>query len=156
MKKFHFSLQALLTLRQRSEQNALEAYARALLTRQQSLESLALANEEQAQWWVHRRKQLTQGCSAGALEQWRASDCTLTERRETAEAALGQAEVAVNQTLQAMLLARREREAVEKHLQRQRLNYQRELGREEQKNMDDLAQRRVLPALGFRSLQGVA
>lgn len=143
MKRFHFSLQALLTLRQRAEQKALEKYASALLARQRALERADAVRHEQNEWWARRRQELAKGCSAGSLDQWCASNHNLNEQRKAAENGVAQAEVSTNQALQSMLLARRDREAVEKHLHRERERYQRALGQEEQKILDDMANRRV-------------
>jgi flagellar export protein FliJ len=147
MKRFRFSLQAPLLVRQRTEQKAREKYANALAARQRALERLSAVHREQSEWWARWRTEMSRGCAAGALVQWAACDRTLTEQRQRAETAVSEAETASNQALQEMLLARRDREVVEKHLQRQRDQYGRELGREEQKTMDDLAQRRALPVL---------
>jgi flagellar FliJ protein len=145
MKPFRFTLQALLTLRRGAEQVALEKYAGALLARRSALETCEKLRQERSHWWAKGREALNRGCSAAAVERWRASDRQLSERSERAEAVLAQAEVLTNQTLQNMLLARRDREAVEKHLLRQRSNYTRELNREEQKLLDDLATRHLFP-----------
>lgn len=154
MKRFRFSLEALLTVRRRAEQNALEKYASALLARQRNLELLGAVHREQSQWWARWRNDLSKGCSAGDLMQWRASDRHLSEQRQRAEAAVSQAELHVNQALQEMLVARRDREAVENHWHKQRSKYDFDLSREEQKGMDELAQRRVPPALsGARTQQ---
>ena len=149
MKPFRSTLQVLLTLRQRAEQEALERYAQALLDRQTALESLAVIETEQSAWWARRLVELEQGCSGAFLGQWGAVDGRLRERRERAESALAQAELAVNQRLQLMLQARRDREAAEKYIQRQRALHDRELGREEQKAMDELSSRRTSVGLSW-------
>ena len=46
MKRFQFSLQSVLTLRQRREQAALEHYGRAVGARQQAVETLRVARAE--------------------------------------------------------------------------------------------------------------
>jgi flagellar export protein FliJ len=147
MKPFRFSLQALLTLRRRAEQVALEKYASALLVRRQALEQCDQLHQEQSQWWARWRHELDRGCSGSTIELWHSSNEQLAERQRAAESALAQAELGMNQALQGVLLSRRDREAVEKHLQRQRAHYLREVGRDEQKQLDDLAHRHVLPLL---------
>jgi flagellar export protein FliJ len=151
MKRFQSSVQALLTLRQRAEQSALERYAHALLERQKALEKVEAVHAQQSAWWVRRREELDRGCSGGSLVQWSASDSRLREQRQKAEAALADAEVSVNQTLQQMLQTRRDRETAEKYLQRQRELFNRQIGREEQKALDELASRSrsAIPVLSW-------
>jgi flagellar export protein FliJ len=145
MKRFHFSLQPLLTLRQRNEQSALEKYAQALLVRQRALEQVDIVHRKQSESWNRWRAEVKAGCAAAVLTQWHACERNLAEQRQQAEAALRQAELAVNQTLQQALATRREREAVEKHLQKEHRRYKVELNREEQKALDDLAHRHFSP-----------
>lgn len=148
MKRFHFSLQAILTLRQRTEQKALEQYAGALLARDRATCQLAELRREQAEWWSRWRQEVGRGCQAAVLHQWRACNSNLNDRRQKAETALAMAEVTVNQALGSLLTARRDRESVEKHFERQHLAYTREVNREEQKRLDEIGQRRELPLTG--------
>jgi flagellar export protein FliJ len=147
MKRFRYPLQALLTLRQGSEQQALEKYAGALLVRQRALGRLEAICQEQQEAWQRWRAVLGTGCPAGLLAQSRAYDALLRERQEQAGAALRQAELATHQALEELLNARRQRQAVDKHLQRQRDRHHLEMGRAEQKALDDLAGRRLVPVL---------
>ncbi|MFO1497090.1 MAG: flagellar FliJ family protein [Verrucomicrobiota bacterium] len=149
MKRFRYSLQAVFTLRQREEQQALELYARALAERQQAITQLEEVHQAQAEWWSRWNREVSQGCSAGSLQQWQRCNYRLTEQERQAVAALNKCELAVNKSLQSVLLARQAREAVEQHLHRQKLAYARDLNRAEQSALDDLAQRRLLMPLQF-------
>ena len=143
MKRFHYNLQALLTLRQRAEQKTLELYGAALRTRQEAVDRRDAVHRAQAESWQRWRQEVAQGCTAGALTQWQAGDRNLLEQRHKTEAALSRAEIDVSKALQETLLARRDREAVEKHLEKQRCAYKLELAHHEQNAMDELAQRRI-------------
>lgn len=143
MKKFQFTLQPLLTLRERAEQKALEKYAAALRAREAAAEQVHSVEIEQLERWAQGQAELTRGCAAGALQQRLACDQTLVERRRRAVTVLGQCEVALKQASQGMLLARRDRQALEKQRERQRQQHSRELSREEQKNLDEVAQSRA-------------
>jgi flagellar export protein FliJ len=141
MKAFRHTLAALLTLRERAEQKALERYASALHERRNALGTLHAVEREQNAWRGQWRAALSQGCSAGSIEQWRGSERSLLEQQERATRALALAESNLAQSFQAVLLARRDREALEQHLKRQRVVYQRALLHCEQNESDELAQR---------------
>ncbi|MBL9137200.1 MAG: flagellar export protein FliJ [Verrucomicrobiales bacterium] len=150
MKKFRFTLQALLTVRQRQEHLAMERYAAALAQRRRAMELLAIANTEvvdAAQAWQSR---VNGGLMAAELVQ-RAEHLRVLEfKRNQAAVASASAERAVDPALNAMLEARRQRELVEQCEQQQRLRHQREAARQDSKVQDELAQRRVAPALVWR------
>jgi flagellar export protein FliJ len=142
MKPFKFSLQSLRTVRQRQEQEALEAYARALLERTQAQRALDRAqqdlNEAQMQW----QQQAQQGCCAVEMARFATHCEQLARRRDQEREKLSQAERIVNTRLAATLHARQQREVVDKLQKRQRLAYDHEIARAEQQFLDDLAQRR--------------
>lgn len=141
MKHFRFTLQALLTVRQREERDALENYARKLQTRQQALDDLAAIENDLALAWNDLRHQMIEGTHAAALLQRQAHCHHLGQQREQRLTLLSQAEEAANLALLTVLTARQNREVVEKFLDQQRKNYQRECNREEQKLLDELAHR---------------
>ena len=64
MKAFQFSLEAVRTLRLRQENDALDQYARSLLTRQQALDALESAREKIHAHWGEMRRQLARRCAA--------------------------------------------------------------------------------------------
>jgi flagellar export protein FliJ len=143
MKAFKFTLKPLRTVRQRREQEAMEAYARALLERSRALEDLHAAeralNAGQAEW----QRSAQEGCCAGDLARHAMHCQSLAQRREEKQRLVAEAEREANASLKRMLLARQERAAVDKFLDRQRLAYDRALTREEQKFLDELSQRRT-------------
>ena len=142
MKRFEFKLQAVLTLRQRAEQTALEKYSRAVQHRQAAATRLEEAemqlSEARRQWW----NALADGCPAARAAQMLTFCHSIEERKRQCEQTLTLADVELNQASQKMLFARQQREAVETFLARQRDHYDRELRDEERKMIDDLVNRR--------------
>ena len=143
MKAFRFTLQPLRTLRQRQEQEAMEAYAGALLERTCALEQLQVADRHlttaQAEW----QRSAQEGCPAAEMARHALHCQTLALKRGQKQMLLNEAERKSNTALKEMLFARQQRQAVEKFLSRQRMAYDQALTREEQKFLDELAQRRV-------------
>jgi flagellar export protein FliJ len=142
MKSFRFTLEAVLTLRQRQEQTALEQYAQTLLARQQAVAKLENAQRELNASMQELRQQLAAGCTAAQAAQAHDYQRSLGRRRDECTQALGTAERRVNAAMQAMLAARRQREIVDKFFDKQKLSHLRGLARNEQKMLDDLASRR--------------
>jgi flagellar export protein FliJ len=142
MKSFRFTLEAVRTLRQRQEQNALEQYAQSLLLRQQAVKKLEAVQHELNVCMQELRGQLAAGCTAAQAAQAHDYQRSLARRRDECTVALGTAERCVNAAMQAMLHARRQREVVDKFFDKQKLGHLRGLARSEQKMLDDLAGRR--------------
>jgi flagellar export protein FliJ len=142
MKPFHFTLEAVRTIRQRQEQVALEQYAQALLNRQLAAERLNSIQAELDECWRELRGHMVKGCSASTVTQSHDYHRVVTRRRDEAISSLGVAERRVNAAMQMMLAARQQREIVDKSCEKQKAHYQREQFRAEQKLMDDLAGRR--------------
>ena len=141
MKHFRFTLQALLTVRQRAERDALEFYASELHARQQTLDALADSENDLAIAWSELRTQMIEGGPIAGLVQRQGHCHHLSEIRERCVTAVTRAEDAANLALLAVVAARQNREVVEKLLEHQRKNYHRECNREEQKILDELAHR---------------
>ncbi|HZQ48080.1 MAG TPA: hypothetical protein VFC07_13770, partial [Verrucomicrobiae bacterium] len=80
---------------------------------------------------------------------------TLEKRREECDAAVSVAERRVNATFTAMLMARQQREIVDKGLQKQKAVHQREEAREEQKVLDDLGGRRTSSILSWNPAEAL-
>lgn len=142
MKRFQFKLQAVLTLRQRAEQTALEHYSRAMLARHAAMARLTEAERELSRAWKDLRQRMTGGCPAGEAQQRQQFCHLLDDRRRQCEQALSQAEVQLNQAFQKMLLCRQDREVIEQYLADQRQQHDRALLAEERKILEDLARRR--------------
>ena len=147
MKRFQFKLQAVLTLRQRAEQTALENYSRAIQARQTAAGRVAESEmqlSEARRQWLH---ELADGCPAARAAQSLEFCRVLEDRKGQCDRALNLADLDLNRASQAMLLARQQREALEKLLARQRANHERHLRDEERRLIDDLIGRR--PPLSF-------
>ena len=147
MKRFEFKLQAVLTLRQRSEQTALERYSRAIQNQQAEASRLAeveMELSEARRLWLNA---LADGLAAVRAAQMLGFCHLLEERKGLCEQTLNRADVELHQCSQRMLHARQEREAVEKLMGRQRDHYDRQLRDAERRMIDDLVNRRP-PASG--------
>jgi len=151
MKPFQFTLEAVATTRRRAEQAALEKYAQALLAKQTALRQLDAIQHELDTAWLRLRQTLESGCSASAATRLRQEGQLLEEERQLREAQFAQAERAVSQTLQTMLAARQQREAVEKFRGKQRASYDRDVQRDTQKFLDELATQRAPAAQTWRT-----
>lgn len=141
MKRFHFKLQAVLTLRQRAEQLALEQLGAAARVRQSAAAQVTAADmalSEARRRWLH---EMADGCPALRAAQILTWCRELEGRKQQCEEALRQAELLVGQRQQQLLHARQQREVVEKYQGGQRDLYERELLTEERKLIDDLVQR---------------
>jgi flagellar export protein FliJ len=143
MKAFRFTLEAVRTLRQRQEQEALEDYARALLARQQVLDLLTDMDQRIGRDFVQMRKLLAGRCTAAQAAQAQNFHASLEKKRDDCVTALGKAERRVNAASRAMLAARQQREMVEVYRDKQQAAHQRLALREEQKILDEFAIRRV-------------
>lgn len=151
MKPFKFSLEAVATTRRRLEQAALETYAQALLARQNALRQLDAVQHDLESAWSRLRYTLESGCSASAATRLRQESQALEEDRQAREELLAQTERGVSHALQQMLAARQQREAVEKARGKQRASYDRDVQRDTQKFLDELATQRAAPAQTWRS-----
>jgi flagellar export protein FliJ len=140
MKPFKFTLEAVRTLRTRQEKNALEQYSNAVQAREQVLSFLWKARAELEKTF-QERLDLSEGAPASALahiEQWTGE---VAAREKECLHNVQLATMRVETTWQNLMVARQEREIVEKYLDRQRQDYDRALDREEQKCLDELAGR---------------
>ena len=141
-RRFRFTLEAVHTLRQRAEQQALETYAGALLHRHRALEQLDRAEHDFAVNCSLLNERAARGCAAGEWSQLRQFNRSLEAHRRAAAQALAEAEREVNAALGRLLQARQQREVVDKLHERQRQHFDRELAREERRELDDLVARR--------------
>ena len=149
MKPFHFTLESVRIVRQRHEQDAMDQYARTLLSRQQAVEKLEAVQQLLRAGWQELRQLLARGCQAASAAKMQEYHRSLEKRRDECLIALGVAERRVNAAFQAMLAARRQREIVDKFYTKQKARHQREQVRLEQKFLDDLAGRRTASILSW-------
>lgn len=151
MKRFRFTLEAVRTVRQRQEQDAMDQFARTLLARQQAVERLEAVQQRLTAGFHELRHLLSSGCEAATAAQMQAYHRALEKQRDECLAAVGLAERRVNAAFNVMLMARRQREIVDKGREKQQASYQREIAREEQKFQDDLAGRRTSSILAWNA-----
>ncbi|MBX3743667.1 MAG: flagellar FliJ family protein [Verrucomicrobiae bacterium] len=151
MKPFRFTLQAVLTVRQRQEREALERYAAALMARRKAGEALESAEEELVRGADVLRTRLAAAVPAGDAARHQDHLRELDVRRAQAVEVLRTADRGVASALQAMLEARRQREVVEQCRDKQRQRHQRDQWAAEAKLIDELALRRTALA---RTLHG--
>ncbi len=142
MKRFEFRLQAVLTLRQRAEQEALENYGQAIRHRESIAERLRARELELSDTRRRWLNELSDGCPAVQAAQTLAYSHLLEEYRAQSERDLAQAEARLSQASERMLTARQHREAVENLLHHQLAEHEALVRLEEQKMLDDLVGRR--------------
>ncbi len=143
MKRPVFPLQAVLTLRLRAEQLALELYARTVRARKAAEEAVIAAEQELADARRRWLNAMADGCPALRAAQMLDWCRSLEKRHEQAGQALRLAEGECHQASQALMQARQQREVVEKYLGNQEEKHERNVEREDRKVMDDLVQHRV-------------
>jgi flagellar export protein FliJ len=154
MKKFLFTLEAVRTVRRRQEHVTVDQYVRALLDRQKAVEAV---EEMERQLEANSRevgRVLSAGCTAAHAFQLNNYHRFLEKQQEQRSKELAAAEQRLTAAFQAMLLARQQREIVESYRKRQHARYQRDLLREEQKALDELAGRRSASVLSWSQTEG--
>ena len=153
MKRFEFRLQAVLTLRQRAEQEAMEHYGHAIRHREAAAACLRTREEELSDTRRRWLNELSDGCPAVQAAQTLAYCHLLEDSRAQAERDLAQADARLSQASERMLAARQHREAVENLLQHQRAEHEALVRLEEQKMLDDLVGRRSPVSAAGRLVQ---
>ena len=116
MKRPHFPLQAVLTLRLRTEQLALERYARAVQAQKTAADGVSAAEHELADARRRWLNAMADGCPAVRAAQMLEWSQLLEKRREQAEQTLRLADLECHQASQALMQTRQQREVVEKYL----------------------------------------
>ncbi len=139
MKTFRFTLQALQILREREHQAALEHYARAVAVCQRALEQLGAREIELEAAWSQLRDRQVANATALVVMQTEAWCQTVAARKRECAMLVARAQEAMKQSLQLLLGARQKKEIVDQFLHHQRQRYDRELQRDEQKMLDELA-----------------
>jgi len=151
MQPFIFSLQAVRTLRQRQEQQALAAFGAAVRARQAAVDQQQRAGRELAVAY----EQLTQMQSAGSplyhLNQLRGHCAELEHRFAACKAGCVTAQEAANEAWETLQDTRQALELVDKLQARQRDRHERLVRDEEQKQLDEMSTRRwLLNAAGLQ------
>jgi flagellar export protein FliJ len=156
MKKFHFTLEALRTVRQQQEQAAMEQYAQALVAREQARQWVEGVRTKLGKTGQEILALLKDGCPASRAAQAQDYHRSLQQHLKEAITGLGQAECRVNMAKNAMLVARQQREIVDKCFDKQKDRHQREQLRGEQKLLDELASRRPASILSWNPGGGLS
>jgi flagellar export protein FliJ len=138
-------------VRERKEREALERYAKTLSDLSDARERLGALNQELVQAQSEIKQRLVGGTPVTQIIQQQLYVSHLHDRVKAVETEIDQIEQRVKQALQAMLVARREREVVDKFFVNQKSAYDRELTLEEQKAIDELAGRRSAGMLSWRT-----
>jgi flagellar export protein FliJ len=146
MKPFHFSLQAVRTLRQRQEQMALERFTAAVRNREKAVNELNSLTQQLHAGWSELKVLLPKGATALQIAQIQAYCDSVTARKKECEISVNAAHRAVDVAWQNLVAAKQQLEVVVKYYENQRRLYERELDREEQKTLDDMANRRTTKA----------
>ncbi len=142
MKAFKSSLQALRTLRERQEQEALQEYGRTLQAQEQARTKLDGVQQELVECWVELHQLLEAGGAAEKLAHLQAYCQTVERRRRASEHALNVARNNARCAFTHLLAARQARTVVDKLIESQKRHYHRQRRRHEQKQLDELASRR--------------
>jgi flagellar export protein FliJ len=143
MKPFHFSLQAVRTLRQRQEQMALERFTAAVRNRDKAVNQLNFLTQQLHAGWSELKVLLPKGATALQIAQIQAYCDSVTARKKECEIYVNAAHRAVDVAWQNLVAAKQQLEVVVKYYENERRRYGRELDREEQKTLDDMANRRT-------------
>ncbi|HWI59276.1 MAG TPA: flagellar export protein FliJ [Bacillota bacterium] len=139
MKPFSFTLEPVRSLRRHKEQAAQEHYAKAVRACEAAAARVQATSTELSACWTTLCEQLAAGVAGADLLRTRAWCNVLELRLKERTAALEQARLAVDAAMRELMLAAREREALDRlHDNRQR-TYNLEQQRDEQKTLDEIA-----------------
>lgn len=148
MKRFKFSLEPLLILREQNERTAQQRHAKALVARDAAEAELRTAIIRLAEGWEDLAREQAAGVSAGKIMGTRAWCLMLEIQKHERAAALLDARQIAERTLKAMLEARREREGLNRFRDKSYRAHAYAFRREEQKSYDEMAgQSSRLPGL---------
>jgi len=139
MKPFHFSLQAVRTLRQRQEQISLEAFGRAVQARTEAIEKQNGRERGLHQAWNQLEQLQMNGADAREINQFRAHCQSLQQALTHAQQLTSAAQQVANEAWEKLNESRQLLELVNKFYERRRDEYERELRQEEQKQLDEIA-----------------
>lgn len=143
MKPFRFSLQPIRVIREQKEQKAQKAFGDAMRLYDDAAFQLQTASDELVAGWNALCREMGSGVHASQLTKTRAW-CNVLELRQKERAeALQRAKRAMEAAMQQMLLATRDREAIDNYHDKRRSEYERDVQRHEQKELDELGLRRT-------------
>ena len=141
MKAFRFRLQAVLTLREQTEQAAQQRCARAYAAVEIAAARVRSAEAEIDATDQAHRAQMAAGPRAGQLDQLRLYVSLLHERRRQLARELAEGRRQAAEAARQLLLATQQREGLERLRGRQRRVYDYQTARAEQQTLDELVGR---------------
>lgn len=156
MKPFTFSLQAVRTMRQRQEQQALEAFGTAVRARQAAVDGQQLAERQLAVAFDQLTLMQSEGAPLYHLNRLRGHCAALEQRLAGCQAECAAAQERANEAWERLQDARQALELVDKLYLRQRDQHERLLRDEEQKQLDEMSTRRWLLNTGAEQVAAVA
>ena len=143
MKPFRFSLQSIRVLREQKEQLAQQRFAEAMRACEEAAFQLQTASDELAESWTALCEELSAGVAATKLRRTRSWCSVLELRQKERTLALQNARRIMDGAWREMMLATRDREALDHYYDKCRRAYDRETQRDEQKRLDELGVRRA-------------
>jgi flagellar export protein FliJ len=148
MKPFRFPLKSLRVLREQKERTMQKRYVEALRASDAAAAKLDAGRHELAAAWTALCEEITEGATVGQLHQTRSWCGELERRCDQLDAALKSAQQATHAAWHDMVLASRDREALDKLREKCRRTFDRGVQRDEQKQLDEMGLRLGLPGLG--------
>ena len=149
MKRFKFRLEAVLTLRKREENVAMEKYASAVQEREAAASDLKRAESELSVARSDFHQDSQRGVAAERFA-WMSDYFKHLERKcETGKRQLQARTESVKNALNGLMLAKRNREIVERFRDQQWKRFRQDFLREEEKLIEDLANRRASTSRAF-------
>lgn len=142
MKSFRFPLKSLRVLREQKERTAQRRYAAALRASAAAATRLDRGARELAASWQSMSRDVAGGATGATLCQTSGWCGELERRCQQLSAALKAAERGAHEAWRELVLATRDREALDKLLDKCRRAYDREVQRHEQKELDEMGLRR--------------
>ncbi len=138
MKPFRFPLKSLRVLREQKERTMQKRYVEALRASDAAAARLDAARHELAAAWTALCEEVAEGATVGQLHRTRSWCGELERRCEKLDAALKAAQRLAHEAWREMALATRDREAVDKLRDKCRRAFDREVQRDEQKQLDEM------------------
>jgi len=139
MKKFRFSLEAILLLREREEQRAVEKFMRASAAHRERLERLEDAERDFAKAAAELREKSARGIPGMELRQMQGHLGALEDLRKERARAAAESQAALGQARDELAAARRRKEVIDRFREKQRRKHAEAARLEELKFLDELA-----------------
>jgi flagellar export protein FliJ len=144
MKPFRFSLQSIRVLREHRERDAQQRFGQAMRLCEEAAFQLQKASDELAEGWDALCRELASGVAAMKLLKTRAWCNVLEQRQKDRHTRLLNTRRDMDVAMREMMLAKRDREALDRYHDKLRRAYDREAQREDQKALDEIGVRRSL------------